>query len=107
VIKLNLNNQRIHAIALSLALLIFISHLGYYQSLLFSSDSSVEIFVPETDLNDMMEEVKSLKKYTPNSVFVFSFHTKQQSSKLYYKTALLTPDPLAVDSPPPEWRIIV
>jgi hypothetical protein len=106
MIKLNLNNQKIHAVALSLALLIFFSHLGYYHTLLFSSETPVEIFVSETDLNDMMEEVKSLKKYVPNSVFVFSFHTKPQSSKLNYNPALLTRDLLAVDSPPPEWRII-
>lgn len=105
MINLNLNNQKIHAVALSLALLIFFSHLGYYHALLFSSDSPVEILVPETDHNDMMEEVKSLKKDVPNSLFVFLFHTKHQSSKLYYNPALLTRDALAVDSPPPEWRI--
>lgn len=104
MIKLNLNSQKIHTVALSLGLLIFFSHLGYYHTLLFSSETPVEIFVPETDLNDIMEEVKSLKKYTPNSVFVFSFHTKQQSSKLYFNPTLLTRDPLAVDSPPPEWK---
>jgi len=105
MIKLGINNHRIHVVALSLALLIFCSQLAAYHAFLFSSDSTAEIFAPETDLNDVLEEVKSLKKYVPNTVYNFLHFSALTISNPYHTPSFLNRDPLTVDSPPPEWII--
>jgi hypothetical protein len=106
MIKLNPNTKKVRIVAISFALLIFFSHIFAYHTDLLSSFEPVKVVVTDADTNDAFKEVKTFKKQSQEAYVLLPLQDLN-TLQLHHKKSLLTWDPLAVDSPPPEWRIIL
>ncbi|MDZ7614073.1 MAG: hypothetical protein U5K51_10570 [Flavobacteriaceae bacterium] len=102
MIKLNSNTKKVRVAAISFALVIFFSHILVYHTDLLSLCEPVKIVASDADTNDSFNEVKTLKKHTPQEAFVFLQLQDLSTLKLYHEKSILAWDLLAVDSPPPE-----
>ena len=107
MIKFKLNIKKVKVVAISFALLIFFSYIRVYHTDLLSLFEPVELVATDAETNDCMNEVKTLKKYTPHEAYVFLQFQDLNTSKPHHITSVQTWDPLSVDSPPPETGIIL
>jgi len=101
MIRLNSNTKKVRIVAISFALLIFFSHIFAYHTDLLSLYEPVELVVTDAETNDVFKEVKTLKKHSQEAYVLLPLQDLT-TLQLHHKKSILTWDPLAVDSPPPE-----